>query len=240
MQVVSRVDGVWQVTNSRQSVSELIGEENVDIQPFRAKGVDGIAVEYSPTDAAVTFVAPFDEPSPNETDLKTVELHFPALHDLSVVSHANTGLRFNHDQARRDVDNDGDLDLIVSHGSGVAVLFAVGEGDFDRSGRPTISDLTLLRTAIGDPSFEDRGRFDLNRDGLLDSADEEAWIADVARTQSGDTDLDGDVDFRDFLTLARNFGAATTNWSDGDFDGNGEVDIADFVALRGNFGFRRD
>jgi hypothetical protein len=51
----------------------------------------------------------------------------------------------------------------------------------------------------------------------------------------GDADLDGDVDFDDFSTLAFHFGGAGT-WKDGDFDGDGVVDFDDFSALAFNFG----
>lgn len=52
----------------------------------------------------------------------------------------------------------------------------------------------------------------------------------------GDTDLDGDVDFADFLALSRNFedGPGKT-WADGDFTGDGQVLFADFLILSGNF-----
>jgi hypothetical protein len=57
----------------------------------------------------------------------------------------------------------------------------------------------------------------------------------VAGALDGDTDLDADVDFDDFSTLAFNFGGAGT-WPDGDFDGDGDVDFDDFSALAFNFG----
>ena len=51
----------------------------------------------------------------------------------------------------------------------------------------------------------------------------------------GDANLDGDVNFADFLTLSANFGQAGT-WDQGDFDGNGMVQFPDFLALSDNFG----
>jgi hypothetical protein len=54
----------------------------------------------------------------------------------------------------------------------------------------------------------------------------------------GDSDLDGDVDFADFLILAANFGVASAAWQQGDFDGNQMVDFGDFLLLSANFGGR--
>ena len=52
---------------------------------------------------------------------------------------------------------------------------------------------------------------------------------------AGDCDLDGDVDFQDFLHLSTNFGATDAAWADGDFDVDGDVDFADFLALSAAF-----
>ena len=52
----------------------------------------------------------------------------------------------------------------------------------------------------------------------------------------GDTNLDGEVDFADFLVLSNNFGKTVDAvWADGDFDGDGKVEFADFLILSGNF-----
>ena len=52
---------------------------------------------------------------------------------------------------------------------------------------------------------------------------------------TGDTDLDGRVSFRDFLTLAAQFGDSG-GWADGDFDGDGFVGFEDFLLLVSHFG----
>ncbi len=48
-------------------------------------------------------------------------------------------------------------------------------------------------------------------------------------------DLDGTVQFSDFLVLSNNFGKEG-DWSVGDFDGDGQVAFADFLILSDNFG----
>ena len=58
----------------------------------------------------------------------------------------------------------------------------------------------------------------------------------------GDFDLDGDVDFVDFLRFAQNFGKTgpaptqTSPGMDGDFDLDGDVDFSDFITFAQNFG----
>ena len=53
----------------------------------------------------------------------------------------------------------------------------------------------------------------------------------------GDTNLDGKVDFAEFLVLANNFGRSSRDFgsSDGDLDENGTVDFVDFLTLSQNF-----
>ena len=51
----------------------------------------------------------------------------------------------------------------------------------------------------------------------------------------GDTNLDGSVEFSDFLQLSDNFGESGS-WLDGDFDGDGAVAFSDFLGLSANFG----
>ena len=64
------------------------------------------------------------------------------------------------------------------------------------------------------------------------------FVEDVLGTRRGDTNLDGNVDFADFLQLSANFGKLAASWSNGDFDGSGEVDFGDFLALSAELGFR--
>jgi len=54
-------------------------------------------------------------------------------------------------------------------------------------------------------------------------------------TIPGDADVDGDVDFTDFLILQGNF-ASSGSIVNGDFNHSGFVDFSDFLILQGNFG----
>ena len=51
----------------------------------------------------------------------------------------------------------------------------------------------------------------------------------------GDGDLDGDVDFFDYMPAKGNFGMTDAVWQDGDFDYDGEVTFFDYLTAKGNF-----
>ena len=106
-------------------------------------------------------------------------------------------------------------------------------GDFDGDDLLTAADIDLLSVAVQGNSTDTA--FDLNEDGTIDSADRDFWIEDLFGTLPGDTDLNKSVDFRDFLTLAANFGLEG-GWADGEFTGDGVIQFPDFVRLAQNFG----
>ena len=60
-------------------------------------------------------------------------------------------------------------------------------------------------------------------------------IDEVLKVKRGDTNLDGRVDFTDFLVLADGFGKES-GWAGGNFDLNGRIDFGDFLLLADNFG----
>ncbi|HZL35042.1 MAG TPA: dockerin type I domain-containing protein [Tepidisphaeraceae bacterium] len=56
-------------------------------------------------------------------------------------------------------------------------------------------------------------------------------------TRYGDANLDGQVNFADFVALSNHFGATVASgWDAGDFNYDGTVSFADFVLLSNNFG----
>lgn len=57
---------------------------------------------------------------------------------------------------------------------------------------------------------------------------------------AGDIDRDTEVNFRDFLIIARNFGKTNADFEDGDVDADGEVGFNDFLILAENFGRSAD
>ena len=91
------------------------------------------------------------------------------------------------------------------------------------------SDIDALFAAVGTGDEQ----FDLNEDGRVSRRDADYFL-ERARRLPGDTNLDGDIDVRDFLSLSRSFGSGES-WSDGDFTGDRQVNVADFLALSRNF-----
>lgn len=106
-------------------------------------------------------------------------------------------------------------------------------GDFDDDGWLTIVDIDLLSSEV--LAGTNQTSFDLTEDSIVDDADRRAWVEDLAGTFFGDADLDGNVQFFDFLALSNSFGRPG-GWAQGDFDGNGEVAFTDFLILSDNFG----
>ena len=111
-------------------------------------------------------------------------------------------------------------------------------GDFDAMNGLDINDINALVEQI-ESGGGDTG-FDVNNDNMVNGEDVTTWLglkstADGKTFAPGDTDLNGSVEFADFLNLSGNFGQAG-NWGDGNFDGANGVDFADFLALSGNFG----
>ena len=156
---------------------------------------------------------------------------------LIATSLSSTSIDVTLPRTVADIDNDGDLDVYIMSPDGLLVFYGRGEGDFDGNGKIEPVDADLLRIAI---SREDTdARFDVNADGELNEEDVAEWIQVTANTTLGDADLDGSVQFNDFLKFSLNFGVETTNWSDGDFDGDGVVSFTDFLALSRFFGSSR-
>ena len=93
------------------------------------------------------------------------------------------------------------------------------------------SDIDDMSSAIG----SDLDQFDLDGDAVVTIADRDKLITEVFQTVAGDTDLDGDIDFADFLVVSTSFGTEGGGWASGDYDGNGITEFADFLALSTNF-----
>jgi len=79
--------------------------------------------------------------------------------------------------------------------------------------------------------------YDLNEDGIVDLEDATFAVEEILGTRWGDHNLDGRVDFSDFLNLSSNFGQADAAFADGDADGDGAIAFSDFLKLPANFGF---
>lgn len=106
-------------------------------------------------------------------------------------------------------------------------------GDFDSDGLLTAADIDLLSAEV--VASSNLASFDLTEDAIVDQSDRQTWVADLAGTYFGDANLDGSVQFSDFLALSAGFGMEG-GWAQGDFDGDGQVQFSDFLSLSANFG----
>jgi hypothetical protein len=132
----------------------------------------------------------------------------------------------------RITDNDGQTATAT-----VAIMIAahVVAGDFNRDGRVDGRDIDLLVAALSASSQD--ASFDLDSNRRVDAGDLDYLVESILNTRRGDADLDGDVDFADFVTLSFRYGAGVANWGQGDFDADRTVSFSDFVTLASNFGF---
>lgn len=154
--------------------------------------------------------------------------------------------------SRRLASND---DVQIGNPASRVIWDAPGEGPFYisvRSFRGRPGDYRVSYSLIGDSPVEN---FDINQDGQLNAADvdwlllgrvdfnEDGRITDrdfdgylaAAGIRPGDANVDGRVDFDDFLALSGSFGANRGVWSDGDFNGDRLIDFADFLILSQSF-----
>lgn len=134
-----------------------------------------------------------------------------------------------------DVDENGQLDLLLVSELGATIVLRQRVGDFDGDNSIDANDLDDLFAA--DPA--DTDQFDLNHDLRVDNLDVDFWLQHAANTRRGDTNFDGRVAFDDFLALSANYGQTNAAWSQGDFSGDRAVDFEDFLILAANFGFER-
>ncbi len=117
----------------------------------------------------------------------------------------------------------------------LAILFPTADTcDLNEDGLCNSSDIDFLSSAI--QSGDDAAILDVNQDGVVSAEDRVFWIESINGTLAGDADLNGSVQFADFLALSDSFGEAG-GWAQGDFDGDGLVEFPDFLVLSQNFGF---
>lgn len=138
----------------------------------------------------------------------------------------------------RDLDGDGDPDIVTSHGYESSGYFLqvhdnIGELRFQSSEIP-VSDY-----------FGQIEALDIDGDGDLDLVDRYVrdgklvWYEQKSTVLPGDADRSGTVDFSDFLIVSHNFGRdMEAAFADGDFNADQRVDFADFLILSQNFGAR--
>ena len=138
-----------------------------------------------------------------------------------------------------DIDGDGQVDLLVEADQDVRWYPLIGRTPGDLTGDLIVDDqdIDLLAEVVANQTH--LPEFDLTGDSIVNAEDSRFLVENTLETRTGDANLDGNVDFLDFLVFSQNFGNDLADWSHGDFDGDGTVSFDDFLMLTENFGFRR-
>ena len=159
------------------------------------------------TEAMVTL--PIVKDNLTEID-ETIDLAITNVNGGHIGAHFELTVTLFNDDLPGDLDFDHDLDLADLDALGFAIVFGPPPDAF---------------------SF-----YDLNRDGALNPADVDTWLA-LAGAENlpsgqpylrGDADLNGVVDFSDYGILRDHLFSTAPFWSRGDFNADGVIDGSDF------------
>jgi hypothetical protein len=117
--------------------------------------------------------------------------------------------------------------LVVIRNSAPPVI-----GDFDRNGVLDAGDIDLLTAQV--ISGEGSVLFDLDANGTVDRQDRHLWVNELRRTYFGDSNLDGQFDTGDLVTVFQvgqyeDQLPGNSSWASGDWNGDSEFDTEDFV-----------
>lgn len=105
-------------------------------------------------------------------------------------------------------------------------------GDVNGSGAVDVRDIASICDGVGTSDV----RYEFTDDEIVTVEDALAFVEARLGTVAGDANLDGFVNFDDFLLLSANFGRDFRDWQRGDFDCDERVDFPDFLILSENFG----
>jgi hypothetical protein len=115
-------------------------------------------------------------------------------------------------------------------------------GDFDLDGTLTALDIDQLSSHIRVGGSE--ARFDLNADSRIDSADRTTWVHDLRKTYFGDSNLDGQFNSSDLITVFQagqyeDTVIGNSGWTTGDWNGDTEFTTSDLVAAFQDGGYEK-
>ena len=105
-------------------------------------------------------------------------------------------------------------------------------GDFNGNGVVDVTDINLLSAAIRSSDHDQT--FDLDVDTLVDTADLEIWVQDLANTYFGDANMDGEFASSDLVNVfvAGEYEddiAGNSYWATGDWNADGDFTSSDIV-----------
>ncbi|MEZ6115663.1 MAG: LamG domain-containing protein [Pirellulaceae bacterium] len=106
-------------------------------------------------------------------------------------------------------------------------------GDFNADDLVNAQDIDLLTAASIAGNFN--AAMDLNEDGSVNNLDRDVWVNEIKNTWFGDSNLDGEFNSADFVTVFtageyEDSVAMNSTWGTGDWNGDGEFSSSDFVA----------
>lgn len=134
--------------------------------------------------------------------------------------------------------SDEDIATLASGGSPLNISIPGAlVGDYNGNGQLDAGDLDL-NAAVGIASGD--LAYDLNQDGLVNTADRKIWVNDLKNTWMGDSDLNGVFDSGDLVTVfasAKYETGQTANWGQGDWNGDQTFDSGDLVEAFSNAGY---
>ena len=113
-------------------------------------------------------------------------------------------------------------------------------GDFNANGALDVGDIDLLTDAVLRNSTDPN--FDLNADAQVDQDDRREWVEVLRATYFGDSDLDGEFNSGDLVTV---FAAGkyeqdvSASWLEGDWDGDGRFGTGDLVTAFADGGYEQ-
>jgi autotransporter-associated beta strand protein len=109
--------------------------------------------------------------------------------------------------------------------------------DYTGNGSPVANVKTLLDSAYAGGFASGQIRSTVHGAGqTIGYGDDGVSAVTIRLTLGGDANLDGQVNFNDFLILQNNFGAPGTRFDQGNFNYDGQTDFNDFLVLQNNFG----
>ncbi|MGC4030952.1 MAG: autotransporter-associated beta strand repeat-containing protein [Tepidisphaeraceae bacterium] len=129
---------------------------------------------------------------------------------------------------------------LLSNAGGVDLAGAKGKFTLDYTGgtTPVAQVKSLLDSEFANGGFA-TGQIHssaLSGNRTIGYGDNETDTVTLRLTLGGDADLDGDVDFNDFLVLQSKFGQTGTRFDQANFNYDGATDFNDFLTLQANFG----
>lgn len=153
----------------------------------------------------------------------------PATGEIELLMEKGTVANLMNDERYVSINEDLDGEIYLVGGHQIRALFR--HPDFDDSGALDGADGDLICENFGSESAV----YDLNGDLRVDVADLDVLL-EMANSLPGDFDLNGSVDFTDFLALSRSFGNDEVHWSSGDTNCDQQVDFEDFLTFSDHFG----